>query len=169
MLSVAPGGRPRIHGPRRPVDTTFRHRCLYLFGVYLFLSAEWIAAARELHDEFAHRISPPEETVRMNVTVVDAPFDEGEVLGHLDTTQGSVIPREGHLDEPDVAIRLPYEIARQLLVEQQYEMLMISFMSGEIEVQGDVTMVMALQDVEPTAEQQQLAQEVIERLLEITE
>jgi len=134
----------------------------------VFLSAEWIAAARELHDEFAHRISPPEETVRMNVTVVDAPFVEGVVLGHLDTTDGSVIPREGHLEGPDLAVRVPYEIARELLVEQQFEMLMISFMSGEIEVEGDVTMVMALQDVEPTPEQQELAEEVIARLQAIT-
>lgn len=134
----------------------------------MFLSAEWIAAARELHDEFAHRISPPEETVRMNVTVVDAPFVEGVVHGHLDTTDGSVIPREGHLEGPDLAVRVPYEIARELLVEQQFEMLMISFMSGEIEVEGDVTMVMALQDVEPTPEQQELAEEVIARLQAIT-
>lgn len=136
--------------------------------MYVFLSAEWIAAARELHDEFADRISPPEEIVRMNVTVVDAPFVEGVVLGHLDTTNGSVIPREGHLDRPDLAVRVPYEIARELLVEQQFEMLMISFMSGEIEVEGDVTMVMALQDVEPTPEQQELAEEVIARLQAIT-
>ena len=147
------GGPPRavdspVHGSRSTPHSGADASTV--LAVYVFLSAEWIAAARELHDEYAHRIAPPEEIVRMNVTVVDAPFDEGEVLGHLDTTEGSIIPREGHLDDPDLAIRVPYSVARQLLVEQQYEMLMISFMSGEIEVEGDVTMVMALQDIEPT-------------------
>ncbi|MEM7096089.1 MAG: SCP2 sterol-binding domain-containing protein [Actinomycetota bacterium] len=133
-----------------------------------FLSTEWIEEARALHAEFIDRVSPPDEALRLNVTVIDAPFSEAEVLGHLDTTAGSLIPELGHLDNPDVAVRLPYEVARQLLVDQQYENLMIAFMSGEIEVEGDVSMVMALQDIDPTPEQRALAEEVVGRLRDIT-
>lgn len=133
-----------------------------------FLSEAWIEEARALHDEFSGRVEPPDEPVRMNVTVVDAPFSDGEVLGHLDTTEGSLIPELGHLDGPDVSVRVPYEVARRMLVEQQYEDLMIAFMSGEIEVEGDVSMIMALQDIDPTPEQQALAQQVADRLKAIT-
>jgi putative sterol carrier protein len=46
---------------------------------------------------------------------------------------------------------------------------MIAFMSGEIEVQGDITLIMSLQDVEATPEQQVLAKEIVSRLTAITE
>lgn len=133
-----------------------------------FLSPAWIEEARALHDEFADRVTEPDEVVRLNVTVVDAPFSDGAVLGHLDTSDGSFIPELGHVDNPDVSIKVPYSVAREMLVEQQYEMLMISFMSGEIEVEGDISMIMAIQDMDPTPEQQALAQEVADRLRDIT-
>ena len=133
-----------------------------------FLSPEWIEEARALHAEYIDKVEAPDEPVRLNVTVIDAPFAEGEVLGHVDTSEGSFIPEMGHIENPDVSVKVPYEVARQLLVDQQYEMLMISFMSGEIEVEGDVSMIMALQDIDPTAEQQSLAEEVANRLRDIT-
>lgn len=135
---------------------------------HVFLSAAWILAAREIHDDFKGRIVEPDEPLRLNVTVVDAPFDEGHVIGHVDTTTGSVVPQEGHLGDPDVSIRVPYIVARLLLVEQQYESLMISFMSGDIEVEGDITRLFSLQDFTTTPEQQQLADEVVIRLRGIT-
>ena len=133
-----------------------------------FLSPAWIDAARSIHDDIKDRIPEPDEHVRMNVTVVDAPFSDGTVIGHVDTTSGSAVPREDHISEPDLAIRVPYEIARRVLVEQQYDMLMISFMSGEIEVEGDITRLLELQDLQPTDEQQELAEAIIARLRAIT-
>ena len=126
------------------IDSARRSPTVCVVDAYLFLSDEWIEAARGLHAEYADRVSPPEEVVRLNVTVVDAPFGDGEILGHLDTTEGSIIPQLGHLDGPDLSVRVPYEVARQMLVDQQYENLMIAFMSGEIEVEGDVTLMMSL-------------------------
>lgn len=135
---------------------------------HVFLSDEWIVAARAVHDDYVDRLGEPEEIVRLNVTVIDAPFDDGAVTGHVDTTNGSGVPQRGHLEDPDVHVRVPYAVARLLLVEQQYENLMISFMSGEIEVEGDVTMLLSLQDAQPTEEQQRLADEIATRLRAIT-
>jgi len=105
----------------------------------------------------------------MNVTVTDAPFSDEAVLGHIDTTSGSVVPDDGHVENPDVAVTVPYELARQLLVDPQPENVMIAFMSGEIEVQGDITLMMSLQDIEATPEQQALAEEIVARLKAITD
>lgn len=124
--------------------------------------------AREIHAEYKGRVDQPTESLRLNVTVTNTPFSETEVLGHIDTTSGSIVPDEGHLDEPDVAVIVPYVIARQLLVDPQPENVMIAFMSGEIEVQGDITLMMSLQDIEATPEQQALAEEVVFRLTAIT-
>lgn len=134
-----------------------------------FLSPDWIEAARGIHEEYKDQVDEPAEAIRLNVTVTAAPFSDNEVLGHIDTTDGSVVPDEGHLENPDVSVQLPYEIARQLLIDPQPENVMIAFMSGDIEVVGDVTLLMSLQDIEATPEQQALAEEVVGRLTEITE
>lgn len=105
----------------------------------------------------------------MNVTVTGAPFSDEPVLGHIDTTNGTVVPDDGHIEAPDVSVTIPYGVARQLLVDPQPENVMIAFMSGEIEVQGDITLMMSLQDIDATPEQQALAEEVVGRLMAITE
>jgi len=138
-------------------------------STYPFLSADWIEAARKIHDEYVGRVDAPTESLRMNVTVTDAPFSDTQVLGHIDTSAGSLVPDDGHLDSPDVSVTVPYEIARQMLIDPQPDTVMIAFMSGDIEVQGDITLMMSLQDVEATPEQQALAEEVVTRLNEITE
>lgn len=134
-----------------------------------FLSPGWISEARKIHDEYKDRVEEPSETLRMNVTVTDAPFSDGLVTGHVDTSNGSAVPDEGHIDDPDVAVIVSYAIARQLLLDQQPDAVMIAFMSGEIEVEGDVTRMLALEDLDATPEQQELAQEVLNRLTAITD
>lgn len=124
--------------------------------------------AREIHLEYRGRADQPTESIRLNVTVIRAPFTESAVLGHINTTDGSIVPDEGHLDDPDVSVTVPYDLARQLLVDPQPENVMIAFMSGEIEVQGDITLMMSLHDIEATPEQQALAEEVVARLTAIT-
>ena len=138
-------------------------------ATHLFLSPAWITEARKIHDEYKDRVETPTETLRMNVTVTDAPFSDGLVTGHVDTTNGSLVPDEGHLADPDVAVIVSYAIARQLLLEQEPDKVMIAFMSGEIEVEGDVTRMMALEDIDASPEQQLLGQEVLDRLTAITE
>ena len=138
-------------------------------SIYPFLSPSWIEQARAIHDEYKDRVDQPAESLRMNVTVTGAPFTDDLVLGHIDTTNGSVVPDDGHIDGSDVSVTLPYGLARQLLVEPLPENVMIAFMTGEIEVQGDITLMMSLQDLEASPEQQALAEEVVARLMAITE
>lgn len=133
-----------------------------------FLSSAWIEVASAMRDEYAHRFIPPAEAVRMNVTVTGAPFSTTDVLGHVDTSDGSVIPADGHLLDPDLSATIPYSTAREMLVGMQYDALLIAFMSGEVEVEGDVTLIMELQALDPTPEQQALVDEVASRLAEIT-
>jgi len=133
-----------------------------------FLSPDWIIEARRIHEEYKDRADQPTEALRVNVTVTGAPFADGAVLGHIDTTSGTIVPDEGHLGDPDVSVTIPYDLARELLVDPQPENVMIAFMSGEIEVQGDITLLMELQDIEATPEQQALADEVVARLHAIT-
>ena len=104
----------------------------------------------------------------MNVTITEAPYAETVVTGHIDTSSGSIVPNEGHLDKPDVHVRLPYARARELLLDRQIDMVMIAFMSGEIEVEGDVTRLLDLQAIDVSATDMTLANEVAARLEAIT-
>jgi hypothetical protein len=63
---------------------------------------------------------------------------------------------------------VPYNVAREMLVDQEYDQLMIAFMSGDIEVEGDVTLMFEMQDLDPSPEEQALAEAVASRLKDIT-
>lgn len=134
-----------------------------------FLSDAWIAAAEAIHDEYADRFEAPPEVVRMNVVVSDVPFDEGTMLGYIDSTEGNALPKRGSLEDPEATVRVPYEIARALFVTQDFESVVTSFMQGLIEVEGDITRLLFLQDLDPTPDQLALGMEISERLQAITD
>lgn len=136
---------------------------------YPFLSDEWIAAAEAIHSEFVDRLEAPPEVVRMNVVVSDVPFHDGELLGYIDSTEGNVLPKRGVLDAADATVRVDYSTARALFVTQDFEQVVTSFMQGQIEVEGDITRLFFLQDLDPSPEQMELGMEITNRLSAMTE
>lgn len=137
---------------------------------YPFLSDDWIAAAETIHNDYVDRLDAPPEIVRMNVVVTDVPFtDDGTLLGYIDSSEGNVLPKRGALEAPEATVQVPYETARALFVTQDFEEVVTAFMQGLIEVEGDVTRLFFLQDLDPTPEQLELGIEVSNRLTEITD
>lgn len=133
-----------------------------------FLSDEWIAAAEAIHAEFSDRTETIDEEVRLNITVRGVPFGPGELEGHIDTSAGNTIPKWGFIDNPQASIIVPYDVARALFVTLDFEQVIMSFMSGQIEIEGDITRLMFLQDLSPSPEQQEIGEEVARRLQAIT-
>lgn len=133
---------------------------------FAFLSPEWIEAAREIRERYSSQTAPIEVAVRVNQVVTDVPFGDGELHAHIDTSSGGVDLELGHLDEPDATITLSYETARALLVERDPAKVMQAFMSGGIQVDGDLMKVMAMQASTP---QDDLALQVAEEILAITD
>ena len=133
---------------------------------FAFLSPEWIDAAREIRERYSSQTAPIEVAVRVNQVVTDVPFGDGELHAHIDTSSGDVDLELGHLDEPDATITLSYETARALLVERDPAKVMQAFMSGGIQVDGDLMKVMAMQASTP---QDELALQVAEEILAITD
>lgn len=112
---------------------------------HLFLSDEWIIAARGIRERHEANIPAIPTTIRINVVAVGVPFGEGTVRAHIDTTDGGLSMDLGSLENPDVTVTTDYETARQLFVEQDPATTMQAFMGGKIKVEGDITKVMALQ------------------------
>lgn len=135
-----------------------------------FLSPEWIAAARALRDEYASQAPEPTDAVRANLVVTEAPFSDDDISGHVDTTAGSIMIDEGHIDDPELTVTTDYATARALFVDRDPAKAMESFMLGKILVTGDVAKLMTFASAPPPtdADQLALANEIAGRLSDIT-
>lgn len=130
---------------------------------YVFLTPEWIAAAKRLRDEMEGPSTPPAHKVRMNQIITDAPFNDGaEIHVHMDTSDGELKLEEGHLENPDLTVTVDWETAKAIFVDQNPQAGMQAFMAGKVKVQGDMTKLMAMQQGTPDPNAQALAQKIKE-------
>ncbi len=117
-----------------------------------FLSDEWIGEARRIRNEHLDGGIATPGVVRMNQVITDAPFGNGPIHAHLDTSSGQLVMEIGHVDEPDVTVTLDYETARAIFVNGTPEAGMAAFMQGKVKVEGDLAKLIAtLQQISPGA------------------
>lgn len=151
---------------------------------YPFLSPEWIAAMRELRAEYADEEREAANAaidaalqLAANVTVTDPPFADEPILGHIDTTGPTLLLEEGHLEDSDFAIEVPWALAKQLFVDRDPTQVMPALFGGAIKLTGDSSKVLALASVlapppggdSPEAGAPDIVRELIRRVDEITE
>jgi putative sterol carrier protein len=127
---------------------------------YEFLTDEWLTEAKRLTDEAADPASPPAHSIRMNQVITGAPFKDGDILVHMDTSGGKVILDLGHLEEPDLTVTIDFDTAKAIFVEQNQQAGMQAFMAGKIKVQGDMTKMMAMGQTTPDPAAVELAQKI---------
>lgn len=131
----------------------------------MFLSPEWMDAARAIRDEIPSPTNESLQTIRMNQVITDAPFNNGSAIHiHLDSTGRKFTVDEGHVDDPDVTITVDWLTARTLIVEQDTQAAMFAFMNGKVDVQGDLLKVIAILSETPDA----AAREIAARIKDIT-
>jgi SCP-2 sterol transfer family len=128
---------------------------------YLFLSEEWMTAAREIREKYADEVPLVEADLRINQVITDVPFGDDVVNSFLDTSSGSVVMELGALDEPHVTITTDYATAKALFVDQDPAVAMQSFMNGKVKIQGDMMKLMAMQTSLPNNDfTEKIAQEI---------
>lgn len=113
-----------------------------------FLTDDWLDQAKAIREEYAGKAGAPPHQVKMNLNIKDCPDGvgaSGVVEAHMDTTSGEVDMDMGHLDEPQLTVTLPYDVAKAILVDGNPQAGMQAFMSGQIQVTGDMTKLMAMQ------------------------
>lgn len=134
-----------------------------------FLSPAWIEAALALRDEYADQLPDPPTPVRMNLVVTDVPHgDADELSASIDTAETGLLPRLGHLDDPELTITLEYDVAKSLFLDQDPEAVGQAFFGGRIRIDGDMSRIFLLQTIEPDPEQRALAETVSQRLVDLT-
>lgn len=131
---------------------------------HAFLSEDWIEEARQIRAEFRGEAKPPAHTVRMNLLITDVPFGGGKLEAYVDTSEGEIDLELGRLDSPDLSVTVDYVTAKAILVDGNPQAGMQAFMTGKIQVQGDMAKLLALQSAPPDPSAQALA----ERLRSIT-
>ena len=120
--------------------------------MYMFLTDEWIDAARALRARYADRLPEVTIEVRINQVVTDVPFGDGTIRAYIDSSDGNLDLELGALDDPDVTLTTDYHTAKAMVVDQDPAVVMQSFMAGKITVQGDMMKLMAMQTAVPVNE-----------------
>ena len=153
--------------PPTVVGTT--HRVLRFIdprsgGAFVFLSEQWVAAAREIRAEYQARQTIAPAAMIVNYIVTDVPSRDGPILAHTNTMDGNVEFELEHVEGADLVVTLTYASAKSLLVDADATSAMQDFTSGRIKVDGDVTKVlmMAAAPLDP------LTLEIAERIRAIT-
>ena len=130
---------------------------------YPFLSEEWFAEVRRLHDAYDDAV-PPAAAIRMNLMIKETPFGR-DLPMHMSAEGGQADWDEGHLDDADVTLILGYETAREIFVGGNPQAAIEAFMVGKITMQGDITKLMEMQMAQPGPRAPELAR----AMQEITE
>jgi putative sterol carrier protein len=126
-----------------------------------FLSNEWMAAAKGIREKYADQTSKVTQSLKINQVVTGVPFGDGTVESYLDTSSGDVVMDLGRLEDPDVTVTTDYETARAIFVDQDAAAGMQAFMTGRVQVQGDMMKLMAMQTAMPTDDaSRQIAEEI---------
>jgi len=126
-----------------------------------FLSDEWMAEAKAIRQRHAGEAAKVAQSLKINQVVTGVPFGAGTVESYVDTSSGDVVMELGRLDDADVTVTTDYETAKAIFVDQDAAAAMQSFMTGKVQVQGDMMKLMALQTAMPNDEaSRQIADEI---------
>lgn len=125
-----------------------------------FLSQPWVDAARAIYASHRSTTESPIMPLRMNLVVENVPFDEQRFDAHLDTSSGVAEVEVGHVEDPDLTVTLPYDLAKSVFIDGNAQAGAEGFMMGLVRVDGDVTRLLAFQQQPPSAEQAEIAGEI---------
>ncbi len=129
---------------------------------FAFLSDEWTAEVRRLHDEVVTQPTVASQSVRMNLVLTESPFGGGTVDAHLDTSSGEILIDKGHLEGADLTVTVDYDTAKAILVDGDAQAALQAFMAGRIKVDGDVAQLLAMQNTQLDPAHQELARRIRE-------
>lgn len=121
---------------------------------YPFLSTEWFAKVDELIAKAGDLKIPPEmKVVEINITV-KSPSGDKQI--HL---KDGLFSR-GHRPSATTTLTLDEALARKIFIEADAAAGVQAFLAGEIQVEGDIAKLVAMQTVEPSEPQKQLTKQI---------
>ncbi len=125
-----------------------------------FLSDGWFDEAEKIQAEIDPEVPEAVQGLVINLLVKDGP--DGDIEAKMEA--GRFV--KGMADEAPTKLTVPYDIAKKMFIEQDPQASMQAFMSGQIQVEGDMTKIMAMQAAGQPSEK---AVEVQKRISDMTE
>jgi hypothetical protein len=110
---------------------------------HAFLSDAWFAEAASIFQEIAPPVPAAIENLVINLRVKDGP--EGDIEARM--AAGQLL--KGFGESAPTTLNIPYDVARKMIVDNDQNAAMQAFMGGQIQVEGDMTQVMAMQAAGP--------------------
>jgi hypothetical protein len=101
-----------------------------------FLSPEWQEAAEPIRQQFMATHASPDVPIVANVTLTGVPFGDGGMDLHSLPGIPNVFD-PGHVDDPDLTLKMDYALARQILIDRSTNVLELGLQSGQIAIDGD--------------------------------
>jgi len=107
-------------------------------------TARRVHEAKTSKEIFLGSSLPPAATqirapVGRNVAIAEAP--DGIHSMHM---AGSMLPQKGLIEDAVATLRMPYPLARKLLIDRDQGAAIQAFMAGKIQVEGDISALMSI-------------------------
>ncbi len=125
-----------------------------------FLSDGWFEEAEKIRAEINPPVPELIQDLVINLVVKDGP--DGDVEAKLEAGRFA----KGLADEAPTKLTVPYDVAKKMFIEQDPQASMQAFMSGQIQVEGDMSKIMAMQAAGTPSEE---AVQVQNRIQEMTD
>jgi hypothetical protein len=124
---------------------------------HAFLSDGWFTEATKIFQEIAPPVPAALQDLVINLRVKGGP--NGDVEARM--AAGQILPGFGA--GAPTTLTIPFDVARKMVVENDQNAAMQAFMGGQIQIEGDMTKVMAMQAAGPPGpESLQVAQRIRE-------
>jgi hypothetical protein len=122
-----------------------------------FLSDAWFAEAKRIVDEIKPPVPATIQDLVINLRVKGGP--SGDIEARIAAGQ----LQAGFAAGAPTTLTLPFDVARKMLIDNDPNAAMQAFMSGQIQVEGDMSKVMMMQAAgPPSAESLAAAQRIRE-------
>jgi hypothetical protein len=127
---------------------------------HVFLSDAWLDEVKKLAEGAEAPAGPSD--LKLNFTITGGP--EGDKDLHVAGGMSAAAFGKGHLADAPTKIIVPFDVAKQMLVDGNQQAAMQAFMQGQIKVEGDMSRLMAMQGAggAPTPAQQEVQNKIKE-------
>ena len=120
-----------------------------------FLSESWFQEADKIFDEISPPVPDAIKDLVINFRIRSGP--DGDVEARMDAGR----LRQGFGEGAPTTLNIPYDVAHKMMIENDQNAAMQAFMGGQIQVEGDMSRVMAMQAAgPPSAESQQVSAQI---------
>ena len=126
---------------------------------HAFLADGWFAEATKIFQEIKPPVPAAIQDLVINLRVKGGP--SGDVEARLAAGQ----LHKGLAAGAPTTLTIPYDVARKMMVDNDQNAAMQAFMGGQIQIEGDMTKVMAMQAGGPPGPE---SLEVAKRIREMT-